>query len=116
MDRSPPPSSVHVGGDGEEGEEEVVREGELLVDVLQVRSFLGEAGAPKKVRAILSGTRARRLVAHRRLIAAISVEVEQSFFSDPVGEAVGGLIVSAVRESGDDVDPGPGGNSVAVGR
>lgn len=63
----------------------VLREDELPVTALQEPSLLEEVGATKKVRATLRGITARRLAAHRRLIAAISElgHVKSCFFSDP---------------------------------
>lgn len=64
----------------------VVREDKLPLAALQERSLLEEVGAAKKVRATLRGITARRLAAHRRLIAAISElgRARSCFFSDPV--------------------------------
>lgn len=64
----------------------VVRVDELSVVVLQVRSRLPGAGdtgdeTPKRVRATLGGITARRLAAHRRLMAAISAPVGLSLFA-----------------------------------
>lgn len=82
----------------------VVREEELPVAALQERSLLERAGAPKKVRATLRGITARRLAAHRRLIAAISElgRAEPCLFSDPVVGVplVGALMVSTAESAG----------------
>ena len=81
----------------------VVRYGELPAVVLQVRSLLDGTGPPKKVRATLRGIMARRLAAHRRLIAAISVMERVEVISDPVARLDDVFIVSAV--SGDAIVP-----------
>jgi hypothetical protein len=82
----------------------VVREGEALV--LQVRSPLQGGGAdeetPKKVRARLRGIKARRLAAHRRLIAAISVSDGVFLFSGSAGTGVDAAVgASAAMEESD---------------
>jgi hypothetical protein len=82
-----------------------VRDGERPVAALQVRSRLEDDGTQKKVRATLRGITARRLTAHRRLMAAISELERSSVFSDPVGSAGEVLIVSTAN--GDKgADPG----------
>jgi hypothetical protein len=73
----------------------MVREDELPA-ALQVRSLAQLGSKPKKVRATPGGMTARRLAAHRRLIAAFSGEGK--LFSEPgVGLK---LIVSRTDESG----------------
>lgn len=79
-----------------------------------------EYGAAKKVRATMGGITARRLAAHRRLIAAISeLGCDMScFFSEPVIGAlfegtlvasiagVGDLVVKAIGGAGDNARDG----------
>lgn len=77
----------------------VPREGELPVAALQVRSLLQLGSEPKKVRATLGGIAARRLAAHRRLIAAIS-ELDRKLFSEPAEVGLK-VIVSRPDGSGD---------------
>jgi hypothetical protein len=74
----------------------MVRGDELPVAALQVRSLAQLGSKPKKARATLGGMTARRLAAHRRLIAAISVEGK--LFSE-LGVGLE-LIVSRTDESG----------------
>lgn len=88
----------------------VVRDGELSVAALQVRSRLEDDGRPKKVRATLRGITARRLAAHRRLIAAISELERPGLFSDPVGSLDDVVIASLVD---DDIGTGSGDNTTS---
>jgi hypothetical protein len=90
----PPPSSSDDGGDGSL----MVEEDKFPVAALQVRSLLEGDGPPKRVRATLRGSTAKRLAAHRRLIAAIS-EVDGRFlFTGPVG--ISGEVCSIVSMPG----------------
>lgn len=79
----------------------VVKEDKISLAALQERSPLEEVGAAKKVRATLRGITARRLTAHRRLIAAISElgRFRSCFFSDPVIDVrlAGPLVVSTAE-------------------
>ena len=79
----------------------VVREDKLPLAALQERSLLEEVGAAKKVRATLRGITARRLAAHRRLIAAISVSDGVFLFSGSAGTCVDAVVgaSAAVEES-----------------
>jgi hypothetical protein len=92
----------------------LVREDKLPLAVLQERSLLEGVGAAKKVRATLRGITARRLAAHRRLIAAISGlgRARSCFFSDPViGVPLAGtlIVLTAERDTvGVIAIPGPG--------
>lgn len=76
-----------------------MRDGKLPVPTLQVLSRLEDCGTPKKVRATVRGITARRLTAHRRLMAAISELDRSNVFSDPVGSA--GEVLIASTASGD---------------
>lgn len=88
-------------------------DGEHPVAALQVRSRLEDCGAPKKVRATLRGITARRLAAHRRLMAAISVLERSSVFSDPFGSVMGEVLIVSTPTGDNAADPG---DSTAPGR
>lgn len=83
----------------------VVSVGELPVEALQVPSPQEGAGTPKKARATLRGITARRLAAHRRLIAAISGVDGAILFSDAVGRPVAGALIASSAVDDVLVDP-----------
>lgn len=85
--------------------------GEFPVAALQVRSLLEGGGTPKRVRATLSGITARRLAAHRRLIAAISEGDGPILFCGPVDTSVEACwtvsmsdLVAMVGDDGDTIE------------
>jgi hypothetical protein len=103
----PPPSSSDDGGDGSLMEEE----DKFPVAALQVRSQLESDGPPKKVRVTRRGSTAKRLAAHRRLIAAISEVGGRFLFTGPVGTSgevcSTGSVAGVVATIGDDGGPEP---------
>lgn len=87
----------------------MVEEDKFPVAALQVRSLLEGDGPPKKVRATRRGSTAKRLAAHRRLIAAISEVGGRFLFTGPVGTSgevcSTGLMAGVVATIGDDGGP-----------
>jgi hypothetical protein len=96
----------------------MVVEDEFPVAALQVRSLLEAGGTPKRVRATLRGITARRLAAHRRLIAAISEIDGPILFSGPVDTSVEARwtvsmsdVVAMVGDEGDTIEDDQGGRA-----